>query len=323
LYCRGVALVSDKDTQESRIQRLGADGRMFRNVEKIAQRGWLSHFAQPVTYLGVAMLASIFAASAYLFLHDHWNAEEQARRQGENLAYVFKESVARAIGSADDIALQVRRAYERDPAGTDLVAWVTDPKLKKDLTFQFSIAGRDGIVTASSYGPAAVGTDIGDRQHFRAHADSHDDRLFVSDPLIAFNTGQMTIFLTRRLSAPNGSFNGVLSVWIDLAQFEKLFLPLRLGRDGAVSLLNLKGYILVSGANGKVREGLSGKFYPQTPVLKVAATSEMGSFWNTGSAIDQIKRLISFRRVDDLPLIVVVGITEPEVFRHATQNAKI
>lgn len=94
-----------------------------------ARANWLKYFAQPVTYLGVATLASIFAATFYLLVQDKRNGEEQARQQTENLAYVFEEAVARAFRSADDMALQFRRSYQRDPTGTDLVGWVRDPQI--------------------------------------------------------------------------------------------------------------------------------------------------------------------------------------------------
>jgi diguanylate cyclase (GGDEF)-like protein len=269
------------------------------------------------------MLASIIAATAYLMAQDHTNAEEQARRHAENLVRAYEESVARVIKSADNVALQVRRAYERDPAEIDLVAFVNDPTLRTDLTFQFSITRRDGVIVASSYAPSTVGLSIADRIHFRVQADSGEDRLYVSNPLISHSSGNMAIFLTRRLLAPDGSFNGVLSVWIDLIQFEKFFRPLDLGEDGSVSLMNLDGYMLASGANGEVRRDVIGKYFPQAGVLKKIATSERGVYWNTGSAIDRIRRMVAYTQVKGLPLVAVVGVAESEVFRHATQNARI
>jgi diguanylate cyclase (GGDEF)-like protein len=288
-----------------------------------ATLSWFRYFAQPVTYLGVTMLAAIVAATAYLLIQDHRSAEEQARQHAENLAYVFEESVARAIRSADDMALQIRRSYERDPAGTDLVAWVTDPMLQKDLKFQFSIAGPDGIVTASSYSPATVGISLVGRKHFQVHVDDPDDELYISDPLVAKSSGQSAIFLTRRLSAADGSFNGIISVWVDLIQLEKFFRPLQLGPDGVVTLFNRNGYMLASGANGAVRPDLTGQFYPNAPVLRLAATADRGTYWNGGSSLDDVERLVSFRQVEGLPLIAAVAIAKSEIFRHAMQNAKV
>lgn len=269
------------------------------------------------------MLASISAATVYLLVHDSRNAEEEARQHTENLAYVFEEEIARAFRSADDMALQLRRSYQRDPTGTDLVGWVSDPQLQKELKFQYSIAGPDGLITASSYGPATVGINIASRKHFQVHVNNFDDQLFVSEPLIAKSSGRMAIFLTRRLTGPDGSFNGVLSVWVDLIQLETFFRKLQLGPDGIVALLHREGYMLASGANGVARPDLTGKYFPNARVLKLAAKSDRGTYWNGGSTLDGVDRLVSYRKVDGLPLVATVAIAKSEIFRHARQNAKV
>ena len=148
------------------------------------------------------MLASISAATVYLLIHDRWSGKEEARQHAENLAYVFEEEIARAFRSADDMAVQLRRSYQRDQTGTDLVGWVSDPQLQKELKFQYSIVGPDGVITASSYGPATLGINIASRKHFQVHVNNFDDQLFVSEPLISKSSGRMAIFLTRRLPEP-------------------------------------------------------------------------------------------------------------------------
>jgi diguanylate cyclase (GGDEF)-like protein len=288
--------------------------------------GWLRACAQPVTYLGIAMLACVYAATAYLLVQDHRNANEEARRHGENIVRVFEESVSRAIKSADNTILLLRRSYEHDPAATDLVAWATDPQLRNDLTFQFSVAGPDGRIIASSYGPASTGLDIGDREHFRVHLDTTDDRLFISDPAVLRTNGKLALFLTRRLSAPDGSFNGVLSVSFDLLEFEKFYRSLELGEEGSVTLLKLNGVLLARGAGGATRWDTVGKQFPRVGVLKVIEQSGgRGTYWNAPgpNSIDPIRRQISYRTVEGFPLVAAIGISEAQVFKHAKANARI
>jgi len=287
--------------------------------------GWLRACAQPVTYLGIAMLACIYTATGYLLVHDHRNANDEVRRNGENLVRVFEESVSRAIKSADNTILLLRRSYQRDPAATDLVAWATDPELKNDLTFQFSIAGPDGRVIASSYGLASTGLNIGDRENFRVHANTTADQLFIGDPVVLKTTGRLALFFTRRLSAPDGSFNGVLSVSFDLLEFEKYYRMLELGEDGAVGLAKLNGVVVARSANGITQWDLVGKRFAQAGVLKAVEQSRKGTYWNQpdSTSVDPIKRLMSYRKVDGFPLVATIGISEREVFRHASENARV
>jgi hypothetical protein len=113
---------------------------------------WLRALAQPVTYLGIAMLMTIYAASAYLIAANREKALDETIQNAENLARLVEQSVSRAFRSADNTVLILRRSFLRDPENTDLVAWASDPDLKNDLTFQYSVIGPDGIIKSSSYG---------------------------------------------------------------------------------------------------------------------------------------------------------------------------
>ena len=147
------------------------------------------------------------------------------------------------------------------------------PPDQNDLKFEYSIAGPDGVIIASSYRPA-IGLSIAERKHFQVHANGGDDQLYVSAPLVAKNVGRMAVFLTRRLTAADGSFNGVLSVWVDLIQFEIFFRRLQLGPGGLLLLLHRDGYILAGGANGVARPDLTGKYFPQAHVLALSSKSD-------------------------------------------------
>ncbi len=294
-------------------------------MDRIQIPGWFRPFAQPVTYLGVAMLASIYAATVYLLLQDRHHAIEEARRHGDNLARMFEESVSRAIKSADNTILLLRRSYQRDPAATDLPAWASDPELRNELTFQFSIAGPDGVIIASSYGRPALGIDIAQQQQFLAQVGSNEDKLFISDPGLLHSSSRPALFLTRRLSGPGGSFNGVLSASFDLLELEKYYRSLDLGEDGIVTLLNRNGVIVARGANGETRWNDVGQRYPYSGVLKALAGADTKTYWNDigGGVVDRIRRLVSYRAVQGYPLVAVVGISEAEMFRHANENARI
>jgi hypothetical protein len=55
-------------------------------------RRWLRALAQPTTYLGVAMLVTIFAGLAYLLVQSRTVEEEEAKRSGDNIVGIFAYS---------------------------------------------------------------------------------------------------------------------------------------------------------------------------------------------------------------------------------------
>ena len=184
---------------------------------------WLRALAQPVTYLGIAMLMTIYAASAYLISANREKALDETIQNAENLARLVEQSVSRAFRSADNTVLILRRSFLRDPENTDLVAWASDPDLKNDLTFQYSVIGPDGIIKSSSYGSSVIGIDVSDRTHFSIQAASKADTLYISEPIVLRTSGQHTIILSRRLSMPDGSFAGALTASFDIEQLVKLY----------------------------------------------------------------------------------------------------
>jgi diguanylate cyclase (GGDEF)-like protein len=290
---------------------------------------WLRALAQPVTFLGVVTLAIIYATLTYLIVLDREKATDDATQNAENLARLIEQSVSRAIRSADNTVLILRRSFLRDPANTDLVAWATDPDLRNDLTFQFSVIDPDGVIRSSSYGKDVIGIDVSDRAHFQFHRMSKRDSLHISEPITLRTTGQHTIILSRRISNPDGSFGGVLTSSFDIDQLIKLYQSINLGKDGIISLIGRDGIVRAAGANGQPRWDLIGRHFPNAGILDAIEKASSGLYWNepkqksVGQRFDGVKRLVAYRLVEDLPLVAVVGISEGSVFQRSFNNALI
>jgi PAS domain-containing protein len=286
--------------------------------------GWLRACAQPTTYLGVVMLAVIFSAVLYLrALHQH-NAQQSATREAENLVRIFELSISRAFRHADASIVHLRSVYQNDPKNTPLNAWTSAGHLKDELPFQISVTDAQGVIIDSTV-TSAVGLAIGDLEHFQVHAGTKDDRLFISKPVNLRMSGRLSIILTRPLKNPDGSFNGILSAMIDVAALEKFYKSINLGQDGFVSLMGLDGVIRARGGNGQSRWDLVGKHFPNAGVLRAVARSDQGIYWtDTGAratGVEDVRRLLSYRKVDGFPLVATVGIAEQEVFKLARANA--
>ena len=283
---------------------------------------WLRALAQPTTYLGVAMLAFIFAALSYLLIQSRAVEEDDAKRSGENVVRLYAESVSRLLTNADNTLLLLRRFYETHPDETDFIQWPTQDRFRKDLTLQYSLIGPDGAVKASTYGPSALGLNISDMEHFAVQAATTADRLFVSKPIYLRNQGKWGIVLTRRLTAPDGSFAGILASSLDLSQVQSLFQNLQLGTDSGVSLIDFDGVIYSRTARDASQASIIGQKFPNAGVLKRAASQRSGDYWNQPGALDGVKRLVSYRVIEGLPLIAVAGISEAEVLNQWTKVAR-
>src|SRR5262245_65461343 len=94
---------------------------------------WLRAFAQPTTYLGLAMLAMTWTGVLLLAHQQRERAYADALRQGSNLTQVFEEYIARVIKGTDSQLLILRELYKRSPQTFDLARWVDEARFRDHL----------------------------------------------------------------------------------------------------------------------------------------------------------------------------------------------
>jgi diguanylate cyclase (GGDEF)-like protein len=284
---------------------------------------WLRSFLQPVTYLGVGMSLLILAGLFYLISKDQEAAYGAALRNGDNLARVFEGHISRTIKSADNTLLYLRKSYQRDPRNFTVPTVAQDPEFRHEVLLQFARIGADGVVRESSWSGSVVGADYGDEEAFRVHLDSSADELFISKPLILKSTGNWAIVLSRRLKAPDGSFAGVIAATLDPHQLEKFYSSLDLGGDGIVSLVGFDGIIRARGGAGRSHTDTFGRSVANARTFQLYRQSPTGNYWNEPGTVDPVQRLITYRVVDGLPLIAIVGVSKAEILKFASRNAHI
>ena len=111
--------------------------------------------------------------------------EREAERTNRNFAMVFEENVLRSIGEIDKSLLYLRRTIETRQDTTDFHTIVNTADLLSEIIVQVAVIDVKGIMRASNAGPQpAPPIDLSDREHFRVHLNSPEDRLFISTPVI-------------------------------------------------------------------------------------------------------------------------------------------
>ncbi len=189
-------------------------------------RTWVSAFAQPFTYLGVALLVLAAAALFYFTDQEKTRAYDAAVTKSEADARIFEEYIARTIRSADDTLLLLRELHRKE-SHFDLAAWTRAFTAGKQIALHFGLADKNGIVTAATQG--TIGLDISGFEAFRQHSGSSEDNLLIGKPYRLKSTGTWTIALSRRLTAPDGSFAGLIIAMLDPQQLEPLYRSINLG----------------------------------------------------------------------------------------------
>ena len=134
--------------------------------------------------------------------------------------------------------------------------------------------------------------------------------MYVSKPVLGRASGKWSIQLTRRINYVDGKFKGVAVASFDPNYFLDFHRRIDLGADSLISLMGLDGYVRTLRLGGTVRF--------DDLMLKVDLPKEFqdtseGWFFSD-QLFDHVKRLYVYERLNDQPLIVLVGMRESEVF---------
>ncbi len=271
-------------------------------------RQWLTATLQPSAFLGVALIAF-----AWISVAVHLSLQEKAivraaKQNASNLARTFEAYIYRAIKDTDAILVSLQASYARSPEQFDIES--ARPYLG-DFVPQISLIGPDGILKASTMPPLpGQRVDVSDRGQFLALKGSDSDDLVISKAMVGKRTGISSIWLSRRLVNKDGAFGGIISAAIYTSALSRFYNSIDVGNDGSVALWGLDGYMRAS--RGYKRE-ISDTGHSDTNLFRYAEASPAGFFQSRGY-FDNVPRLISYRRVESLPLVVSVGLAQREVF---------
>ncbi len=263
----------------------------------------------------VSILFGLFSVAVVWFGAWYISTEELKRTQAAayqdtgNLARAFEEHIIRLIQAHDQILIFARTSYSKDAQSFDLAQWAREQQFATDVTLQIATTDKRGILTGSNLGMPSTPTDLSDREHFRVHADSDRDQLFISRPVLGRVSGKWSIQLSRRLNAPDGSFDGVVILSIDPYYLASFYESIDINTEGVVILVGLDGIVRarVSGEGRSV-----GQTMVASSLFRNLAESTSGSYLGAGRT-DGVIRLSSYRRVKGYPLVVVVGLSRAQV----------
>ncbi len=286
---------------------------------------WLRCLAQITTYLGIVMIVTIWVGVTYFSNAEYDNAYQSALRQGANLTRTFDEYVSQVVKATDSALLAIRELYERDAEHFDLASWVTKTRSQNSLVRQFSIAAPDGKITFRSLGQHHPTVDISDRDYFRKQASATADDLCITQPMIGRSSGKPIFQLVRRLRAPDGSFAGVVYASLDIEQIKNFYNSIDTNRKWLITLAGFDGIIRASNGFDSRATDPTGRSIEHTKVFELFRKDPVGSHWNSPdpqNRIDGVRRLVSYRVVEGVPLIAIVGMAENDVFGAAVSKSE-
>jgi signal transduction histidine kinase len=231
----------------------------------------------------------------------------EAEHSTSNIARAFEEHIFRTLRNLDQALLRVRAAYAAQPSQFDFDAALHDDGGLSDLIIGISLINRDGALVWASTG-SQPDLHFGDRESFRYHADGQSDDLYIGRPMIGHASGRLTIQITRRIIMPDGSFGGVAAISLDPNYLTNFYNSIDLGPGGTIVLLGTDGYLRALPSRGPFELN---RDLRQTSVMRAQALKPDGLI-HAVSRVDGTPRIVAYRTLTTLPLIVAVGMTEAD-----------
>lgn len=236
-----------------------------------------------------------------------------AQRESLNLAESVAQAAADTMEASDGIVQEVVERVASDgtngEAGRRLRQIVmravgATPRLHDVVVV--NERGRSVLQSPSSSGQPDL--DYRDREAYRYHRAHAGTQAFISVPAPSNSVDRWDVEVSRRVSGSNGRFAGIVVAQIAL-NFEQNYAGVDIGASGVMKLVRDDGTIVVQRPTIDLSTPLSiadSAMFHRPLADKIAGTVR------ETLALDGVRRMYAFRRLDRHPLVAVVGLAEDE-----------
>ncbi|WP_219272348.1 sensor domain-containing diguanylate cyclase [Pseudomonas sp. Xaverov 83] len=254
---------------------------------------------------------------AVLLTREHTSALLTAQRSTTNITQLINADVLRNV-ELYDLALNglivATTRHDLPQVSADILHMVQfDQSTAAPFKGEVLLLDKVGAVTADSSTLKPTPRNFANRDYFQIHQQNPNAGLFISRPFkIRCECDQVwRIAFSRRVPGPNGEFAGVAVATMRLAYFDQLFNSLTIGSGSSINLLNNDGILLAQ--QPPLESDMINKDLSMRPNFKRMLREGSGSFSGL-SSISGKQRLYTFTSVGALPLIVVVALSNDDVF---------
>jgi diguanylate cyclase (GGDEF)-like protein/PAS domain S-box-containing protein len=189
-----------------------------------------------------------------------------------------------------------------------------------DSDYWITFIDPKGNAIANSTGSDITGTSYADRDYFKVHVDnSSKGKLFIGEPSIGKISKQKLFFISRRVESAKGDFLGVVVAPLSIERYVKVFENSRFNSDISMTLVHGNGKII---ARAPLFEQAFGRDIANSALFDNVRKANSGTY-KTLSRIDNVVRVFSYRVVEGLPLIMVVGSNDTESARLLLRNYQV
>jgi len=248
-----------------------------------------------------------------------------ARRNVENLALTLEGQTRGTVEKIDIVLLEVQHQMQADfpqglPPGQGSRI---NPELARLLaripeSQSLRIMNAEGDLAYDATGKVTA-VNIADRAYFRRNKTEPLAGLIISEPIFARLTQNWVVTVSRRLIDRQGNFVGLVQAAVNADALRQIYAAVDVGKHGMVSLYNSELCLIARQPNLPARLG---KPILSPGIIENVGATNAGSFTALASQ-DNVRRIFAFRHLENLPFVVLVGLSEEEVLAEWYRKATV
>ncbi|MET0210163.1 MAG: ATP-binding protein [Burkholderiaceae bacterium] len=260
---------------------------------------------------GVGLVAA-FAGSA---VYDGWRLHQQitiaTERELGNLAKALAEQGARNLQAVDVLLRDTGEWWESsghelppDAIQAALASRVVGVSQVSVLT----LVDARGMQRHRSRMTGEPLADVSDRRYFQSHRERSADGMYINEPVVTRTERLPALVVSRRLNAPDGAFDGVVTAIVTLQQLQAAYSAIELGEGSALLLTLEDGTLVVRQPEAKLAEQI--QRFPELAAFKAAPLVD-----RSVSPVDGRAKLIAAVGVGKSPLTLTITRDEDDALR--------
>ncbi|MGN6578719.1 MAG: sensor domain-containing diguanylate cyclase [Bordetella sp.] len=268
-----------------------------------------------VIAIGIVLWAGVVALCSWIVYQSYSDAIQLAEQSSRNLLLAIERDLERTFNSYN---LSLQAVINGAQKSTIMSL---PENLRNAILFDNSAKARyfDGIVLLDAQGTvvadssaaeAQASVDASSRSAYLVHKEDPRLDFWMGPPRRSRQVPDVTeITISRRVSAHDGSFAGVVIGTINVDYFRSLLEGLDFKRLGSAAIVMTDGSLL---ARAPYNQAIVGRNFRLNPIFQKLLRKQSSPFWGTNS-VDSVTRLHVFRRIKDLPIIVDIAPAESDI----------
>ncbi|MBC7953098.1 MAG: hypothetical protein H7Z12_14925 [Rhodospirillaceae bacterium] len=241
--------------------------------------------------------------------------EEAAATASGNLAQTIEQYVADTIDKIDyllfDTVAEIEREMRAGPLDSEGVNTFINQRQSLLTTLEaIRVANDKGEVIFGTAPSSSVPRVLTDRDYFIQQRDDPQGGLFISRSHVSRVTGRWSIFFSRRINRPDGSFFGIAYSVIPADTLEEFFSRIDVGPGGGISLRDDKLTVLVRHPDPK--GALRGNSTLSPELQRFLTEGSSASTFYSQETWDDIASTVSIRKIGRFPLFINIGLAKDD-----------